>query len=96
MRHGAISAAKSFANALVAQSGMQATLLARHAGITVAANATTASNPGTVRKVAKSLALTPNNRLAITRVTAAAHTKPAKIPISASCIPCQMQASEFT
>ena len=33
VRHGAISAAKSFANALVAQSGMQATLLARH-GVT--------------------------------------------------------------
>ena len=33
MRHGAISAAKSFANALVAQNGMQATLLARH-GVT--------------------------------------------------------------
>jgi len=33
VRHGAISAAKSFANALVAQNGMQATLLARH-GVT--------------------------------------------------------------
>lgn len=33
VRHGAISAAKSIANALVAQSGMQATLLAKH-GIT--------------------------------------------------------------
>jgi 2-methylcitrate dehydratase len=33
VRHGAISAAKSVANALVAQSGMQATLLAKH-GIT--------------------------------------------------------------
>ncbi|MGH6768546.1 MAG: MmgE/PrpD family protein [Xanthobacteraceae bacterium] len=33
VRHGAISAAKSVANALVAQSGMQATLMARH-GIT--------------------------------------------------------------
>lgn len=30
VRHGAISAAKSVANALVAQNGMQATLLARH------------------------------------------------------------------
>ncbi len=30
VRHGAISAAKSLANALVAQNGMQATLLARH------------------------------------------------------------------
>jgi 2-methylcitrate dehydratase len=33
VRHGAISAAKSFANALVAQNGMQAALLARH-GVT--------------------------------------------------------------
>jgi 2-methylcitrate dehydratase len=33
VRHGAISAAKSFANALVAQNGVQATLLARH-GVT--------------------------------------------------------------
>jgi 2-methylcitrate dehydratase len=33
VRHGAISAAKSFANALVAQNGMQATLLARR-GVT--------------------------------------------------------------
>jgi 2-methylcitrate dehydratase len=33
VRHGAISAAKSVANALIAQNGMQATLLARH-GIT--------------------------------------------------------------
>jgi 2-methylcitrate dehydratase len=33
VRHGAISAAKSFANALVAQNGMQATMLARH-GVT--------------------------------------------------------------
>src|SRR5262245_28766622 len=33
VRHGAISAAKSVANALVAQNGMQATLLARH-GVT--------------------------------------------------------------
>jgi 2-methylcitrate dehydratase len=33
VRHGAISAAKSFANALVAQNGMQAVLLARH-GVT--------------------------------------------------------------
>ena len=30
VRHGAISAAKSVANALIAQNGMQATLLARH------------------------------------------------------------------
>ena len=30
MRHGAISAAKSVANALIAQNGMQATLLAKH------------------------------------------------------------------
>ncbi len=30
VRHGAISAAKSVANALVAQNGMQATLLAKH------------------------------------------------------------------
>jgi len=33
VRHGAISAAKSFANALVAQNGMQAAMLARH-GVT--------------------------------------------------------------
>lgn len=33
VRHGAISAAKSFSNALVAQNGMQATMLARH-GVT--------------------------------------------------------------
>jgi 2-methylcitrate dehydratase len=33
VRHGAISAAKSFANALVSQNGMQAALLARH-GVT--------------------------------------------------------------
>jgi 2-methylcitrate dehydratase len=33
VRHGAISAAKSFANALVAQNGMQAAILARH-GVT--------------------------------------------------------------
>jgi 2-methylcitrate dehydratase len=33
VRHGAISAAKSFANALVAQNGMQATMLAHH-GVT--------------------------------------------------------------
>jgi 2-methylcitrate dehydratase len=33
VRHGAISAAKSVANALIAQNGMQATLLARH-GVT--------------------------------------------------------------
>lgn len=33
VRHGAISAAKSFANALIAQNGMQAALLARH-GVT--------------------------------------------------------------
>ena len=30
VRHGAISAAKSVANALIAQNGMQATLLAKH------------------------------------------------------------------
>ena len=70
------------------------TLLARHAGMTVAANATSASNAGTVRKVAKSLALTLNNRLAITRVRAAAHARPAKMPISASCIPCLHHQSE--
>ena len=65
------------------------TLLARHAGTTVAANATSASNAGTLRKVAMSLVLTPNNRLAITRVRATAPIKPAKMPISASCIPCR-------
>ena len=35
------------------------------------------------------MALTPNSRLAITRVSAAAPTSPARIPIAASSIPCR-------
>ena len=47
---------------------MGSTLLARHAGMTVAANATAANNAGTARNVATSVVVTPNNRLAMTRV----------------------------
>src|SRR5580704_15914822 len=54
------------------------TLVARHAGIAVAANATAANNAGTPTKVARSMVLTPNNRLAITRVRSAAPATPAR------------------
>ena len=56
---------------------------------TVAANATTPATRERLRNVAMSLVLTPNNRLAITRVRATAPIRPAKMPISASCIPCR-------
>ena len=42
------------------------TPLARHAGMTVAAKAARANKTGTAMNVVMSLALTPNNRLAIT------------------------------
>jgi len=60
---------------------MGSTLVARSAGIAVAANATAPRIPGTAANVAASIALTPNNRVAITRVTANAPASPAKIPI---------------
>jgi hypothetical protein len=63
------------------------TLVARNAGMTVAAKATAARNTGTTKNVVTSLVLTPNNRLAITRVRTAAAVSPARMPIRVNCIP---------
>src|SRR6516162_8526091 len=64
------------------------TVVARRAGIAAAANATKASSEATAPKVKESVALTPNTRLAITRVSAAAPTRPTPMPATASSIPC--------
>ena len=61
---------------------MGSTLVARHAGMTMAQKATTARSAGTAKNVATSVALTPNNRLAMTRVRAAAPINPATMPIN--------------
>ena len=42
------------------------TLVVRHAGMSVAANATAANSAGTATKVVASVVLTPNNMLAVT------------------------------
>src|SRR5688500_10085602 len=44
---------------------------------------------GTVVKVARSVALTPNSRLAITRVSAAAPARPITLPATVSSSPCR-------
>ncbi len=50
--------------------------MARRAGIAVARKATTPSSAATAQKVKASVALTPNSRLAITRVRSAAAHQP--------------------
>jgi hypothetical protein len=65
------------------------TLVVRHAGITVAVNATATNSTGTTPNVAASVVLTANSKLAITRVNANAPTSPTRIPITANSIPCR-------
>src|SRR6185503_14250410 len=60
------------------------TFVARRAGTKLAARATPVSNTETATKVSGSVALTPNNNVDITRVTAIAPATPTATPISAS------------
>src|SRR5215475_3619351 len=64
------------------------TLVARRAGIQHASNATNASSSAIVENVNGSLALTPNNKDFINRVSANDPASPMARPINTSFIPC--------
>ena len=62
---------------------------ARRAGIAVASNATEKSRAGTQQKVRGSIALTPNNKLRVTRAITIPTAIPKPIPTSETAIPCR-------